>query len=51
MKRRGTEKEVCSRRDGMEYVKKRLADIRPYGNNPRINDVAVDDVVERAYQV
>ena len=32
-------------RDGIEYVKKRLAEIRPYGNNPRINDGAVDDVV------
>lgn len=34
----------------MEYVKKRLADIRPYGNNPRINDGAVDDVVESIRQ-
>ena len=50
MKRRGTEKEVCSRRDGMEYVKKRLAEIRPYENNPRINDGAVDDVVESIRQ-
>lgn len=38
------------RRDGMEYVKKRLAEIRPYENNPRINDGAVDDVVESIRQ-
>lgn len=30
----------------MEYMKKRLADIKPYENNPRINDDAVDDVAE-----
>ena len=34
----------------MEYVKKRLADIKPYENNPRINDDAVDDVVESIRQ-
>ena len=34
----------------MEYVKKRLAEIRPYENNPRINDGAVDDVVESIRQ-
>ena len=30
----------------MEYIKKRLVDIKPYENNPRINDDAVDDVAE-----
>ena len=34
----------------MEYVKRRLADIRPYENNPRINDDAVDDVAESIRQ-
>ncbi len=34
----------------MEYVKKRLAEIRPYENNPRVNDGAVDDVVESIRQ-
>ncbi len=34
----------------MEYVKKRLADLHPYENNPRINDDAVDDVVESIRQ-
>ena len=28
----------------MEYVKRKLKDIRPYENNPRIIDDAVDDV-------
>lgn len=34
----------------MEYVKKKLKDIRPYENNPRIIDDAVDDVVESIKQ-
>lgn len=34
----------------MEYTKKKLSEIRPYENNPRINDEAVDDVVESIKQ-
>lgn len=34
----------------MKYVKRRLLEIRPYENNPRINDDAVDDVVESIRQ-
>lgn len=34
----------------MKYVKKRLSEIKPYENNPRINDDAVDDVVESIRQ-
>lgn len=34
----------------MEYIKKRLSEIKPYENNPRINDDAVDDVVESIRQ-
>ena len=34
----------------MEYLKKKLSEIRPYENNPRINDDAVDDVVESIKQ-
>ena len=34
----------------MEYQKKRLEDIRPYENNPRINDDAVEDVMESIRQ-
>lgn len=34
----------------MEYVKKKLDELKPYGNNPRINDEAVDDVVESIRQ-
>lgn len=34
----------------MKYLKKKLAEIRPYENNPRINDDAVDDVVESIKQ-
>lgn len=34
----------------MKYVKKRLSEIKPYENNPRINDEAVDDVVESIKQ-
>ena len=34
----------------MEYVKKKLSAIKPYENNPRINDDAVDDVVESIRQ-
>ena len=28
----------------MEYVRKKLSELKPYENNPRINDEAVDDV-------
>ena len=34
----------------MKYVKKKLSDLKPYENNPRINDEAVDDVVESIRQ-
>jgi ParB-like chromosome segregation protein Spo0J len=34
----------------MEYVKKKLDEIKPYENNPRIIDDAVDDVVESIKQ-
>ena len=34
----------------MKYVKKKLTDIKPYENNPRIIDDAVDDVVESIRQ-
>lgn len=34
----------------MEYVKKKLSELKPYENNPRINDEAVDDVVESIRQ-
>ena len=34
----------------MRYVKKRLSELKPYGNNPRINDEAVDDVAESIRQ-
>ena len=34
----------------MEYVKKKLSEIRPYENNPRFNDDAVDDVAESIKQ-
>lgn len=34
----------------MEYVKKRLSELKPYENNPRINDEAVDDVAESIRQ-
>ena len=34
----------------MEYIKKRLDEIKPYANNPRINDDAVDDVAESIRQ-
>ena len=34
----------------MKYVKKRLSELKPYENNPRINDDAVDDVVESIKQ-
>ncbi len=34
----------------MEYVKRKLKSIKPYENNPRINDDAVDDVVESVKQ-
>jgi len=34
----------------MEYIKKKLSEITPYENNPRINDDAVDDVAESIKQ-
>ena len=34
----------------MKYVKKKLSDLKPYENNPRINDEAVDDVAESVKQ-
>ena len=34
----------------MEYIKKKLCDIRPYENNPRIIDDAIDDVAESIRQ-
>lgn len=34
----------------MEYLKKRLDDLKPYENNPRINDDAVEDVMESIKQ-
>ena len=34
----------------MEYQKKRLEEINPYENNPRINDDAVEDVMESIRQ-
>jgi len=34
----------------MEYVTKKLEDIKPYKNNPRIIDEAVDDVAESIRQ-
>ena len=34
----------------MEYVRKRLSELKPYENNPRINDEAVDDVAESIRQ-
>ena len=35
----------------MEYVKRKLSEIHPYENNPRIIDDAVDDVAESIRQV
>lgn len=34
----------------MEYIKKKLHEITPYENNPRINDEAVDGVIESINQ-
>ncbi len=34
----------------MEYIRKRLSELKPYENNPRINDEAVDDVAESIRQ-
>lgn len=34
----------------MEYMKKKLSELKPYENNPRINDEAVDDVAESIRQ-
>ncbi len=34
----------------MKYVKKKLSELKPYENNPRINDEAVDDVAESIKQ-
>lgn len=34
----------------MEYIKRKLKEIHPYENNPRIIDSAVDDVAESIRQ-
>lgn len=34
----------------MEYIKRKLHEITPYENNPRINDEAVNDVIESIKQ-
>lgn len=34
----------------MEYLRRKMSEIRPYPNNPRINDDAVDDVAESIRQ-
>lgn len=34
----------------MEYLKKRLSEIKEYENNPRVNDAAVEDVIESIKQ-
>lgn len=34
----------------MEYVRKKLSELKSYENNPRINDEAVDDVAESIRQ-
>ena len=34
----------------MKYVKKKLSDLKPYENNTRINDEAMDDVAESIKQ-
>ena len=34
----------------MEYIRKRLSELKPYENNPRINDEAVDDVAKSIRQ-
>lgn len=34
----------------MEYLKRKLSELIPYENNPRINDDAVDDVAESIRQ-
>lgn len=34
----------------MEYIKKKLSEIKPYENNPRFNDEAVEDVMESIKQ-
>lgn len=34
----------------MKYTKKKISDIKPYENNPRLNDDAVDDVAESIRQ-
>ena len=34
----------------MEYIRKKLADIKPYENNPRVIDDAVEDVKESIRQ-
>lgn len=34
----------------MKYVKKKLTQIKPYPNNPRINDEAIEDVMESIRQ-
>lgn len=34
----------------MEYVRKRIEELKPYANNPRINDDAAEDVAESIRQ-
>lgn len=34
----------------MRYVKRKISQIKPYENNPRINDDAIDDVMESIRQ-
>ena len=34
----------------MEYLRRKLDDIKPYANNPRFNDDAVDDVAQSIRQ-
>ena len=34
----------------MQYISRKLSEIKPYENNPRINDDAVDDVAESIRQ-
>lgn len=40
----------CTEEERMEIVMKRLQDLHPYENNPRMNDNAVDAVAESIKQ-
>ena len=35
----------------MEYVRKKLSELKPYENNPRINDEAVEEAAESIRQL